>query len=307
MTTEMHKAPSVAQNTGTSGDNATSVARYDLSTSEGGRRYVADFFARELRRHDFARYITTTLAADFACALAQHLAATGKQQGGEVQGDARAQFEAWHCEKFKTRWQTGAPTRDMHNGVHAEKYGPAEQQVRWEDWQAAWQAALAARQPGAQLPVASIDPRHLFLMAGKDGTLSGNVLRFGASMQPGDAPLYAAPPAQGIDLGPGVQAIAIERQRQMAAERFTSTHDEQYQRGELAKAAVAYAQLAAMELDAGTRGHIGWLNPPAIWPWEAHWWKPVDARRDLVRAGALIAAQLDLIDQRDAAPGVGNG
>lgn len=60
---------------------------------------------------------------------------------------------------------------------------------------------LAARQPGAQLPVASIDPRHLFLMAGKDGTLSGNVLRFGASMQPGDAPLYAALPAQGIDLG----------------------------------------------------------------------------------------------------------
>lgn len=60
---------------------------------------------------------------------------------------------------------------------------------------------LAARQPGAQLPVASIDPRHLFPMAGKDGTLSGNVLRFGASMQPGDAPLYAALPAQGIDLG----------------------------------------------------------------------------------------------------------
>lgn len=114
-------------------------------------------------------------------------------------------------------------------------------------------------------------------------------------------------PAQGIEMGPGVQAIAIERQRQMATERFTSTHDEQYQRGELAKAAVAYAQLAATELEAGTRGHIGWLNPPAIWPWEAHWWKPVDARRDLVRAGALIAAQIDLIDQRDAAPGVGNG
>ncbi len=77
------------------------------------------------------------------------------QQVGEVQGDARAQFEAWHCEKFKTRWQTGAPTRDMHNGVYAEKYGPAEQQVRWEAWQVAWQAALAARQPGAQVPVCS--------------------------------------------------------------------------------------------------------------------------------------------------------
>jgi len=46
-----------------------------ISTSEGARRYVAEFFTRELRRHDFGRYITTTLAADFACALAQHLAA----------------------------------------------------------------------------------------------------------------------------------------------------------------------------------------------------------------------------------------
>lgn len=45
-----------------------------LNTSEGGRRFLADFFATELRRHDFAHYISTRLAADFACALAQHLA-----------------------------------------------------------------------------------------------------------------------------------------------------------------------------------------------------------------------------------------
>jgi|GEM_PF-1363357 len=63
------------------------------------------------------------------------------------QGDVRAQFEAWHREKFKTRWQTGAPTRDMHNGVYADNYGPAEEQVRWE----AWQAALSAQpSPGGQ-------------------------------------------------------------------------------------------------------------------------------------------------------------
>ncbi|XGB23838.1 hypothetical protein KX924_14005 [Streptomyces sp. II-2-2-2] len=100
MTTEMHKAPSVAHNTGTSGDNATSVARYDLSTSEGGRRYVADFFARDLRRHDFARYITTTLAADFACALAQHLAATGKQQVGELPEDVVERCRTLPTEKL---------------------------------------------------------------------------------------------------------------------------------------------------------------------------------------------------------------
>ncbi len=46
-----------------------------LSTSEGARRYVADFFATQLRRQDFGDYILTELAADFACALAQHLSA----------------------------------------------------------------------------------------------------------------------------------------------------------------------------------------------------------------------------------------
>lgn len=49
------------------------TADHDLGTSAGGRAYVAEYFATQLRRHDFARYIENTLAADFACALAQHL------------------------------------------------------------------------------------------------------------------------------------------------------------------------------------------------------------------------------------------
>jgi|GEM_PF-2494090 len=54
----------------------------DLGTSEGARRFVNEFFATELRRHDFADYISTRLAADFACALAQYLAAG--QPGAKV-------------------------------------------------------------------------------------------------------------------------------------------------------------------------------------------------------------------------------
>jgi hypothetical protein len=58
----------------------------DLGTSSGGRAYIAEYFATQLRRHDFARYINNTLAADFACALAQHLSklrAEGVQAGDE--------------------------------------------------------------------------------------------------------------------------------------------------------------------------------------------------------------------------------
>lgn len=55
--------------------NNITVTGHNLDTSEGARAYVAEFFATQVRRHDFRAYITTRLAADFACALAQHLAA----------------------------------------------------------------------------------------------------------------------------------------------------------------------------------------------------------------------------------------
>lgn len=105
-------------------------------------------------------------------------------------------------------------------------------------------------------------------------------------------------PAQAVDLGAGVKAIAAERERQLQAEGFSRDCDQQYREGELARAATAYVQLAAMDLQVGTRSHIALQEPPFFWPWAPEWWKPVDARRDLVRAGALIAAQIDLIDSQ---------
>lgn len=47
----------------------------------------------------------------------------------------REGFEAWHCEQYKTKHCTGAPTRDMHSGVRAEDYGQKKQQAMWECWQ----------------------------------------------------------------------------------------------------------------------------------------------------------------------------
>jgi len=116
--------------------------------------------------------------------------------------------------------------------------------------------------------------------------------------EPIAAPNRLTDQAQAVDLGTGVKAIAAERQRQMQAEGFTRDADQQYRRGELARAATAYVQLAAMDLRDGGRDHIAWHGPAAAWPWAPEWWKPVDARRDLVRAGALIAAQIDLIDSK---------
>lgn len=57
----------------------------------------------------------------------------------------RATFEAWHRRKFATRHNTGQPTRDMHNGVYDENYGPVCQQHMWEAFQAAIEFDRQAR------------------------------------------------------------------------------------------------------------------------------------------------------------------
>ena len=49
--------------------------------------------------------------------------------------EMREGFETWHCEQYKTKHTTGAPTRNMHNGVRAQDYGPKKQQALWECWQ----------------------------------------------------------------------------------------------------------------------------------------------------------------------------
>ena len=36
---------------------------------------------------------------------------------------------------------------------------------------------------------------------------------------------------------------------------------------------------------------------PDDWPWSDKWWKPKDKIRDLVRAGALIAAEIDRLQR----------
>lgn len=202
---------------------------------------------------------------------------------------------------------------------------------------------LAARQPAAQVPQGSeftVSRTMEEAESASDGMLPAALVAFAdewyrlcerrfavdrirISGQLAEAiveAVCAAQPAQGIDLGPGVRAIADERKRQVNAEGYSAENDADYKAGELANAALAYVQVAAMDLAAGGRAHVATRTPPACWPWHRLWWKPRDARRDLVRAGALIAAQLDAIDsQPEAAPaprisqgahdasGVGNG
>lgn len=81
--------------------------------------------------------------------------------------------------------------------------------------------------------------------------------------------------------------VLAERQRQVTAEGWTAEGDDSYQNSELADAAACYA----------IHAHNQGFSTPAHWPWSTTWWKQTNPRRDLVKAGALILAEIERIDR----------
>lgn len=77
----------------------------------------------------------------------------------------------------------------------------------------------------------------------------------------------------------GAERIAAERTRQITEENWTPEHDATHVNKELAHAAITYlCDYTCVESD--------------CWPWD-DWWKPSNPIKDLVKAGALIAAEID--------------
>jgi hypothetical protein len=91
--------------------------------------------------------------------------------------------------------------------------------------------------------------------------------------------------------------IAAERQRQIEAEGWTPEHDDDHSDGELLLAAGSYASYAlGLEYHGRNFDDALWR---VRWPWSIDWWKPSDDPiRNLVKAGALIAAEIDRLQRR---------
>lgn len=91
----------------------------------------------------------------------------------------------------------------------------------------------------------------------------------------------------------GVELIAIERKRQIEELKWDYKDKELYDNNELASAAAVYAlpQDDIEFLD----GQLEQDSVKLLWPWNNKYYKPTpnDRVRELVKAGALIAAQID--------------
>lgn len=98
--------------------------------------------------------------------------------------------------------------------------------------------------------------------------------------------------AQGVkSLSNAVQSVIAERQRHQSVEGWTPEHDDQYSKSQLLWASSCYVLNAIHPFN----------RIPFDWPWTPEWWKPTNPRRDLVKAGALILAEIERIDRQEAA------
>lgn len=84
----------------------------------------------------------------------------------------------------------------------------------------------------------------------------------------------------------GIELMAAEREAHFEREGWTEEHDDEHTNRELSNAAVCYV-LAERQSIVGTY----W---PALW---GKWWKPTTYLRNLVKAGALLAAEIDRLQR----------
>lgn len=91
----------------------------------------------------------------------------------------------------------------------------------------------------------------------------------------------------------GVGRIAVERSRQIQTEGYDPAHDDKHVHGEIADAAACYAMTRRGRVEVGIE---------KLWRWGRQWWKPASSGnalppkpriRDLEKAGALCAAEID--------------
>lgn len=82
----------------------------------------------------------------------------------------------------------------------------------------------------------------------------------------------------------------VKRERIKQIEQgWTLVHDDEHKDGEIALAAACYA------LESANQCPLGIFKQ--IWPWDNEFWKPRARRRNLIRATALLVAEIERLDR----------
>lgn len=115
-------------------------------------------------------------------------------------------------------------------------------------------------------------------------------------------------PAEHVWFSQAAIDVTAERRRQMEVEGFCTRQDDEYVKGELPAAAIVYA-LAHSKCGKLTLGEFTGLAD-RLWPFAPAWLKAGDKRRDLVKAAALLIAEIERLDRAkpakaEAAPASG--
>ena len=110
------------------------------------------------------------------------------------------------------------------------------------------------------------------------------------------------------DVKSGIELIAEERKRQIEFEGYTPQHDFEHTASEMISAAQAYLHSADLHIlsesfDPSDSWHktnepFYWNEVKKYWPWDEKSFKPTTTLRDLVKAGAVIAAVIDRLNAR---------
>jgi len=80
----------------------------------------------------------------------------------------------------------------------------------------------------------------------------------------------------------GMADVMFERKRQVYVLGFDAPHDDNWNRGELKEAAIVYIDK-----------HL----KRSRWPFGEFWYRPKDERQNLVRAAAMLIAEIDRLDR----------
>lgn len=191
--------------------------------------------------------------------------------------EARAALEsavrALHDENAKLKTVMIAAAEEIHKhwSAHcdADGYGPANLMRRLEEGIPSEYGYTAGRFAELQAEVAALRATH-----------------------------PSAPPAGYVLTEPTAAArdVLAERRRQAEAEGWTPAHDDEHDNQELTLAAVCYAFCSARP-QPEWMPYGGQKKPPPWWPWGAGWWRPKSPRRDLIKACALILAEIERLDR----------